>query len=174
MQMAAGYYKQQLKSAPNAISYLKGRGLSGEVAARFGLGYAPDGWQSLEAVFPDYQDDKLIDTGLVIVNEEKGQRYDRFRDRVMFPIRNQRGAIIGFGGRVMGKGEPKYLNSPETPLFEKGRELYGLYEARQAIRDKTVYWWSKAIWTWWRWRNSASLTRSPRWAPPPPASMRAS
>lgn len=136
MQMAAGYYKQQLKSAPNAISYLKGRGLSGEVAGRFGLGFAPDGWQNLETVFPDYQDDKLVDTGLVIVNEEKGQRYDRFRDRVMFPIRNQRGAIIGFGGRVMGKGEPKYLNSPETPLFEKGRELYGLYEARQAIRDK--------------------------------------
>lgn len=135
LQRAAGYYKQQLKSGLAAVSYCKGRGLSGEIAARFGLGYAPDGWQNLEAVFPDYQDERLVESGLVIRNDE-GRRYDRFRDRLMFPIRNQRGAIIGFGGRVLGKGEPKYLNSPETPLFEKGRELYGLYEARQAIRAK--------------------------------------
>jgi len=135
LQRAAGYYKQQLKGAINAIGYCKGRGLSGEIAARYGLGYAPDGWQNLEAVFEDYQDAQLVECGLVIENEEK-RRYDRFRDRLMFPIRNQRGAIIGFGGRVLGKGEPKYLNSPETPLFEKGRELYGLYEARQAIRAK--------------------------------------
>lgn len=136
MQLAAGYFKQQLKSAAVAISYLKGRGVSGDVAARFGLGYAPGEWQNLQAIFPQYQDDKLVDAGLVILNEESGKRYDRFRERVMFPIRNQRGAIIGFGGRVLGKGEPKYLNSPETVLFEKGRELYGLYEARQAIREK--------------------------------------
>ncbi|BEV73401.1 MULTISPECIES: DNA primase [unclassified Paludibacterium] len=133
LQQAAGYYKQQLKSSPNAVSYCKGRGLSGEIAARFGLGYAPDGWQNLAAIFSDYQDERLVESGLVIQNEE-GRRYDRFRDRLMFPIRNQRGGIIGFGGRVLGKGEPKYLNSPETPLFEKGRELYGLYEARQGIR----------------------------------------
>jgi DNA primase len=135
MQRAADYYKQQLKSAVEAIGYLKGRGLSGEIAARFGLGFAPGQWQNLDTAFDDYNDALLVEGGLVIVSEE-GRRYDRFRDRVMFPIRNQRGAIIGFGGRVLGKGEPKYLNSPETPLFEKGRELYGLYEARQAIRAK--------------------------------------
>ena len=135
LQRAAGFYKQQLKSAPNAVGYCKGRGLSGEIAARYGLGYAPDGWQGLATVFAEYQDERLVESGLVIQNEE-GKRYDRFRDRLMFPIRNQRGAIIGFGGRVLGKGEPKYLNSPETPLFEKGRELYGLYEARQAIRAR--------------------------------------
>jgi len=135
LQRAAGYYKQQLKTTIGAVSYCKARGLSGEVAARYGLGYAPDGWQNLDQVFEDYQDGRLVESGLVILHEE-GRRYDRFRDRLMFPIRNQRGAIIGFGGRVLGKGEPKYLNSPETPLFEKGRELYGLYEARQAIRAK--------------------------------------
>ncbi|MDN0077391.1 DNA primase [Crenobacter sp. SG2303] len=133
--LAAKFYKQQLKSSPQAVAYFKGRGLTGEVAAHFGLGYAPDEWQPLAAVFRDYQDDKLVEAGLVIAGDE-GKRYDRFRGRVMFPIRNQRGAIVGFGGRVLGKGEPKYLNSPETPLFEKGRELYGLYEARQAIREK--------------------------------------
>ncbi|MBV8648850.1 DNA primase [Paludibacterium sp.] len=133
LQQAAGYYKQQLKSSPNAVAYCKRRGLSGEIAARYGLGYAPDGWQNLDQVVTDYQDDRLIESGLVIQHEE-GRRYDRFRDRLMFPIRNQRGGIIGFGGRVLGQGEPKYLNSPETPLFEKGRELYGLYEARQGIR----------------------------------------
>ncbi|WP_147696092.1 DNA primase [Vogesella mureinivorans] len=135
LSQAAVYYKQQLKSAVNAISYLKGRGLTGEIAARFGLGYAPGDWQNLQAVFSEYLNPALLESGLVIEAEDTGRRYDRFRDRVMFPIRNQRGAIIGFGGRVLGKGEPKYLNSPETPLFEKGRELYGLYEARQAIRN---------------------------------------
>ncbi|KIA81695.1 DNA primase [Chromobacterium piscinae] len=136
MQQASDFYRRELKRAANAVAYCKGRGLSGEIAARFGLGYAPDGWQNLEAAVQNYQDDKLVEAGLVIVAEDSGRRYDRFRDRLMFPIRNQRGAIVGFGGRVLGKGEPKYLNSPETPLFEKGRELYGLYEARQAIRDK--------------------------------------
>jgi DNA primase len=130
----AQYYKGQLKQTPRAVDYLKGRGLTGEVAARYGLGYAPDGWQNLEAVFTDYSHKALVDSGLVIVIEE-GRRYDRFRDRIMFPIHNQRGVVIGFGGRVLGNGEPKYLNSPETPLFEKGRELYGLFQARQAIRD---------------------------------------
>lgn len=130
---AARYYKEQLKRSETAIKYLKGRGLTGEIAARFGLGYAPDGWQNLEAAVPNYADKALVDAGLVIQNEE-GRRYDRFRDRIMFPIVNPRGDIIGFGGRVLGRGEPKYLNSPETPVFEKGRELYGLFQARQAIR----------------------------------------
>jgi DNA primase len=134
MQRATQYYREQLKDSPRAVEYLKGRGLSGQVAARFGIGYAPDGWQNLQAVFPNYDDKSLKDAGLVIENDA-GKRYDRFRDRIMFPIVNQRGFVIGFGGRVIGAGEPKYLNSPETPLFEKGRELYGLPQARQAIRD---------------------------------------
>jgi DNA primase len=133
MQTATRYYRAQLKNSPRAIDYLKQRGLSGEVAARFGIGYAPDGWQNLAAAFPDYQDEMLAETGLVITGDE-GKRYDRFRDRIMFPIINVRAQVIGFGGRVLDKGEPKYLNSPETPLFEKGRELYGLYQAQKAIR----------------------------------------
>ncbi|MEK7361868.1 MAG: DNA primase [Pseudomonadota bacterium] len=134
MQRATQYYREQLKASPHAIEYLKRRGLSGQVAAHFGIGYAPDGWQNLQAAFPNYDDKSLKDAGLVIENDA-GKRYDRFRDRIMFPIVNQRGFVIGFGGRVIGAGEPKYLNSPETPLFEKGRELYGLPQARQAIRD---------------------------------------
>ena len=134
MQRATQYYREQLKASPHAIDYLKRRGLSGQIAAHFGIGYAPDGWQNLQAVFPDYDDKSLKEVGLVIENDA-GKRYDRFRDRIMFPIVNQRGFVIGFGGRVIGAGEPKYLNSPETPLFEKGRELYGLPQARQAIRD---------------------------------------
>ena len=130
--------------APAAIQYLKGRGLTGEIAAQFGLGYAPDDWQGLEPVFGSYRDDAiagpLIEAGLLIESEKrdadgKPRRYDRFRDRIMFPIRNTKGQVIGFGGRVMGQGEPKYLNSPETPLFSKGAELYGLFEARHAIRE---------------------------------------
>ena len=131
---AAQYYRQQLKNAPHAIDYLKKRGLSGAIAKEFGIGYAPDGWQNLQAEFPDYNGKALVAAGLVIQGDE-GKRYDRFRDRIMFPIVDQRGNIIGFGGRVLDKGEPKYLNSPETALFEKGRELYGLYQGRRAIRD---------------------------------------
>jgi len=133
MQTATRYYREQLKLSRRAIDYLKQRGLSGEIAARFGIGYAPEAWQNLDAAFQNYQDAALDETGLVISNEE-GKRYDRFRDRIMFPIINARGQNIGFGGRVLDKGEPKYLNSPETPLFEKGRELYGLYQAQKAIR----------------------------------------
>ena len=134
MARAAKYYREQLKASPRAIDYLKGRGLSGEIAARFGLGYAPDGWQNLEQVFSSYQAKELAECGLVIDNDQ-GRRYDRFRDRIMFPILDQKGNVIGFGGRILDKGEPKYLNSPETPLFEKGRELYGLPQARKAIRE---------------------------------------
>ena len=134
MERACDYYREQLKTAPRAIEYLKGRGLTGKIAARFGIGYAPDGWQNLERVFTNYADKALKDAGLVIDGEDAGRRYDRFRDRIMFPILNQRGSVIAFGGRVIGDGEPKYLNSPETPLFEKGRELYGLIQARPAIR----------------------------------------
>jgi DNA primase len=133
MQAATRYYREQLKLSQRAINYLKQRGLSGEIAARFGIGYAPDGWQNLAAAFPDYQDIALNETGLVITSEE-AKRYDRFRDRIMFPIINVRGQVIGFGGRILDKGEPKYLNSPETSLFEKGRELYGLFQAQKAIR----------------------------------------
>jgi DNA primase len=130
---AARFYKEQLKRSEKAVAYLKGRGLTGEIAARFMLGYAPDGWQNLGAIFGDYDAPELVEAGLVIRNEE-GRRYDRFRDRIMFPIVNPRGDIVGFGGRVLGAGEPKYLNSPETPVFEKGRELYGLFQARRPIR----------------------------------------
>ena len=134
MLQALHFYREQLKQSETAIEYLKKRGVSGEVAARFGLGYAPEGWQNLEQIFPDYaKSQSLLETGLIIENDE-GRRYDRFRDRVMFPILNARGNVIGFGGRVLGVGEPKYLNSPETALFQKGQELYGLFQARNAIR----------------------------------------
>ena len=133
MQTATRYYREQLKLSPRAIDYLKQRGLSGEIAAKFGIGYSPDGWQNLAAAFSNYQDETLSETGLVISGEDN-KRYDRFRDRIMFPIINVRAQVIGFGGRVLDKGDPKYLNSPETPLFEKGRELYGLYQAQKAIR----------------------------------------
>ncbi len=133
MQLATRYYRDQLKLSARAIDYLKNRGLSGEIAAKFAIGFAPDGWQNLASAFPDYQSAALEVTGLVI-NGEGDKRYDRFRDRIMFPIINVRAQVIGFGGRVLDKGEPKYLNSPETPLFAKGHELYGLYQAQKSIR----------------------------------------
>jgi DNA primase len=140
LEKAAQHYRQQLKGNTRAIAYLKGRGLTGEIAARFGLGYAPDGWHALASAFAQYDDPQLVEAGLVISPEaEDGQeqrRYDRFRDRVMFPIRAIGGETIGFGGRVLDSGEPKYLNSPETPVFVKGRELYGLYESRAGIRAR--------------------------------------
>ncbi len=135
---AARFFKHKLKESEKAIGYLKGRGLSGEIAARYGLGYAPDDWQALEAEFADYAKSTALAKAGLVIDGNEGRRYDRFRDRVMFPIQNQRGSIIGFGGRVIGKGEPKYLNSPETPLFEKGRELYGLVQARAGIRQSGV------------------------------------
>ena len=139
LEKAADAYKKKLKESPRAIEYFKGRGLSGEIAKQFGLGYAPEGWRHLAGVFPDYEAPLLVESGLVILNidENSGEekRYDRFRDRVMFPIRNIKGDCIGFGGRVLGDDKPKYLNSPETPVFSKGRELYGLFEARNALRE---------------------------------------
>ncbi len=135
MARAAKYYYEQLKRSEKAINYLKGRGVSGEIAQKFGIGYAPEGWQNLGEAFEDYTISELQVAGLVIKNEQ-GRLYDRFRDRVMFPIMNQKGEVIAFGGRVMGDGEPKYLNSPETPLFEKGREVFGLPQARAALRAK--------------------------------------
>ncbi len=139
LEKACTAYRKQLKKSPKAVEYLKGRGLSGEVAKQYGLGYAPEGWRSLASVFPNYEEPLLVESGLVILNTEEGQddkRYDRFRDRIMFPIRNVKGDCIGFGGRVLGDEKPKYLNSPETPVFSKGRELYGLFEARNALRDQ--------------------------------------
>ncbi|TRX75091.1 DNA primase [Pseudomonas mangiferae] len=137
---AADYYRQALKSHPSrraAVDYLKGRGLTGEIARDFGLGFAPPGWDHLlKHLGGDaLQQKTLIDAGLLIENTETGKRYDRFRDRVMFPIRDTRGRVIAFGGRVLGDDKPKYLNSPETPVFHKGQELYGLYEARMHNRD---------------------------------------
>ncbi len=164
LEKAGEAYRKHLKDSPRAIAYFKGRGLSGSIAKQFGLGYAPEGWRSLASVFPHYDDPLLVESGLVISNlapspgsarppegvqsplgrpgerlAEEGsteeKRYDRFRDRVMFPIRNIKGECIGFGGRVLGDDKPKYLNSPETPVFSKGRELYGLFEARNALRE---------------------------------------
>ena len=131
---ASDHYRQCLKGSAMAIEYLKGRGLHGATAARFALGFSPDEWTALAAVFDSYDDPQLVEAGLVIANE--GKRYDRFRGRVMFPIRSRRGWVIGFGARSLDGSEPKYLNSPETPLFHKGRELYGLFEAQEAIRRR--------------------------------------
>ena len=146
LEIAAGFFRNTLRGSQRAIGYLKDRGLTGEVAARFGLGYAPEGWNGLQAAFEDYRSAVLVDAGLVIAKDATGNEdgdpgantrvYDRFRDRVMFPIRNLRGRVIGFGGRIIDDGEPKYLNSPETAVFQKGQELYGLFEARQAIREQ--------------------------------------
>ena len=140
LEKAGDAYRKELKDTPHAVAYLKQRGLSGQVAKDFGLGYAPEGWRSLASIFADYTDPLLVESGLVILNHDddsgEEKRYDRFRDRVMFPIRNIKGECIGFGGRVLGDEKPKYLNSPETPVFSKGRELYGLFEARHALREK--------------------------------------
>ncbi|HGO6911528.1 TPA: DNA primase [Neisseria meningitidis] len=130
---AADFYAQQLKFNPTAKAYLDKRGLSAEVIAHYGLGYATDGWQPLAQVFQPYPNTALVDTGMVIDNE--GRYYDRFRHRIMFPIRNPRGQVIGFGGRVLDDSKPKYLNSPDTPLFDKGKNLYGLYEGRAAVKE---------------------------------------
>ncbi|WP_144939653.1 DNA primase [Pseudomonas alabamensis] len=140
LEAAAEFYRQALRSHPtrkSAVDYLKGRGLSGEIARDFGLGFAPPGWDNLGKHLgsDSLQQKAMIDAGLLIENADSGKRYDRFRDRVMFPIRDTRGRVIAFGGRVLGDDKPKYLNSPETPVFHKGQELYGLYEARKFNRN---------------------------------------
>ena len=135
LQKAQAHYVAQLRESPAAIRYLQQRGLTGQIAKTFGLGWATAERQSLGKVFQRYDDPILVESGLVIESED-GRRYDRFRERVMFPIRNVKGEIVGFGGRIIGKGEPKYLNSPETPVFSKGNELYGLFEGRAAIRTE--------------------------------------
>jgi DNA primase len=145
MEKVVVWYQEQLKKNQRAVQYLKSRGLSGEVAKKYAIGYVPDAWQNLEAVFGTYDHDEtaklLVESGMVIQGVAEGsvraKRYDRFRDRIMFPIRNLKGQVIGFGGRILDKGEPKYLNSPETTLFKKGQTLYGLFEARKFIREKS-------------------------------------
>lgn len=141
MKTAALYYQRMLREHPHkdrAVSYLKKRGLNGQTAKAFGLGLAPDEWDGLlKSINPSEADiSRLLEVGLLSQNE-KGRVYDRFRDRIMFPIHDKRGRVIGFGGRVIDKGEPKYLNSPETPIFHKGRNLYGLYEAKQKLNPLT-------------------------------------
>lgn len=133
LEKVGAHYQQSLRNSTTAVEYLKKRGLSGEIAKRFAIGYAEDGWDSLQTQFAD-DEAALIKTGMLIKNDA-GRVYPRFRDRVMFPIRDRRGRVIAFGGRVLTQEEPKYLNSPETPLFHKGSELYGLYEARKAAQD---------------------------------------
>lgn len=140
MEAADQYYQQQLREHANkqqAVDYLKRRGLSGQIAKTFGIGYSPPGWDNLCSTLgtSNEKQDRLLEAGMLIHNEEKERLYDRFRERIMFPIRDTRGRVIGFGGRVLGDDKPKYLNSPETPIFSKGKELYGLYEARQAYKQ---------------------------------------
>jgi DNA primase len=141
LEKASDAYRKQLKGSERGVNYFKGRGLSGEIAQKYALGYAPEGYRFLAGVFPNYDDPLLVESGMVIERLEddanpqsEKRKYDRFRDRVMFPIRNVKGETIGFGGRVLDQGEPKYLNSPETPVFSKGRELYGLFEARESLQ----------------------------------------
>ncbi len=138
LEKAAISFASELKKTPRAVDYLKQRGLSGEIAKDFQMGYAPDSWDFISSPLGGNSEGKTacLKSGLSITPEDNPQRfYDRFRDRIMFPIRDRRGRTIGFGGRILDKGEPKYLNSPETPVFHKGEELYGLYEARQAVKD---------------------------------------
>ena len=137
LENASRYFRKQLRQhneAHRAIDYLKHRGLSGEIASRFELGFAPQGWDNLIQAFGGHQATRQLETAGLVIRNEKGRVYDRFRDRVIFPIRDHRGRTIGFGGRVIDAGEPKYLNSPETPVFHKGSELYGLYKAMGDIK----------------------------------------
>ena len=135
LKIANNFYQVQLRKSPRAIAYLKSRGLSGKIAKEFSIGYAPEGWQNLEAAFKNYKDETLINAGLIKKNDQ-GRYYDRFRDRIIFPIHNSKGIVIGFGGRIINPEDtPKYYNSPETALFQKSYELYGLLAARKEIRD---------------------------------------
>lgn len=136
LEQAERFYRSQLRGAANAVEYLKGRGLTGEIARDFGVGYAPAEWHGVADALAreNISEEKLLKAGLLTKNDN-GRVYDRFRDRIMFPIRDTRGRVIAFGGRILSQdGGPKYLNSPETPIFFKAQELYGLYEARKALR----------------------------------------
>jgi len=137
MDSIAAYYVSELRKSPVAIDYLKARGLSGETAKRFSIGFIPDGWDDLQKAFPQ-EETAMIKTGMLIKGDNGKRPYQRFRNRIMFPIKDRRGRVIAFGGRVIGATEPKYLNSPETPLFHKGRELYGLYEARKSGQEASM------------------------------------
>jgi len=137
LENAAESYQQQLKQSQRAIDYLKKRGLSGEISKTYGIGYSPDSWDFILKQGKSQADVKDLASGGMLIekNGNAGHYYDRFRDRIMFPIRDKRGRTIGFGGRILDQGEPKYLNSPETPVFHKGRELYGLFEAKKSVRN---------------------------------------
>jgi DNA primase len=142
MARIAGFFEQNLADNTRALNYVNSRGIDAKTTAKFALGYAPDSWDALLKRFGSQEDERrqIQQLGMIIERDTRGGEraagfYDRFRDRLMFPIRDSRGRVIGFGGRIIDQGEPKYLNSPETPLFHKGRELYGLYEARQARGD---------------------------------------
>lgn len=144
LEQSAHFYQVQLKQHSHkaqAIDYLKARGVSGEIARDFGLGYAPPGWDNLykDQAKTNLEHDLLIESGMVVNNKDEDKTYDRFRDRIMFPIRDIRGRVIAFGGRILGDGQPKYLNSPETAVFHKGRELYGLFEARKRTQKLTQF-----------------------------------
>jgi len=136
LETVSDIYQNALRDSTDAIDYLKARGLSGETAKRFCIGFAPDGWDALTDALPA-STENLVKTGMMIKKDQQ-RSYQRFRNRIMFPIRDRRGRVIGFGGRVLDNSEPKYLNSPETPLFHKGSELYGLYESRKAIQDNDM------------------------------------
>jgi DNA primase len=163
------FYQQSLMqpAADPARQYLAKRGLSSEVIARLRLA-TPPGWDNVLKRFGGNQENRqsLIDAGMLVTNDQ-GRSYDRFRERVMFPIRDKRGRVIGFGGRVLGDALPKYLNSPETDIFHKGRQLYGLYEAQQDNPNHRVCWLSKGIWTSWRWRSTTLTMPWRRWGPRP-------
>lgn len=138
MSLAAQFFRQQLRGNQRAIDYLKSRNLTGETAKQWGIGYAPADWQGLKAVFRDYDDPILVQAGLVCQKEEDGKptrRFDFFRDRIIFPVIDTRGRVVAFGGRVLDGSEPKYLNSPETPIFHKSTQLYGMHQGRRAIRE---------------------------------------
>jgi DNA primase len=142
MARIAGFFEQNLADNARALKYVSLRGIDAKTTAKFALGFAPDSWDALLSRFGSQEDERrqILQLGMIIERDTRGGEraagfYDRFRDRLMFPIRDSRGRVIGFGGRIIDQGEPKYLNSPETPLFHKGRELYGLYEARQARGD---------------------------------------
>src|SRR5699024_9240721 len=142
MERADRFYRQQLRTATErqpAVNYLKGRNITGQVAARFGLGYAPPGYNNLMGHLSLNEQSlaNAITAGLLVRRDDTGRVYDKFRDRIMFPIRNPRGDTIAFGGRLLGDGRPKYLNSPETPLFNKSRELYGIWEWRQSRDNRS-------------------------------------